>query len=209
MKFISSKYFKILVLLTLSFIILQVLDFQKVFNYPWFFGVAKFLVFISTFFVITRLSVHSKKKYLLAVLYFILVILTYELHLWKFTASYYLEDVRQDYAEVVEILNEKDSFGRVFYRPEADSLSIIPSNSKHSYSNSELNTIKNFMKENWYVEIWKERFGIALIHNRFIDNRRGFILCDNQQCREAMNSNEQSNESYTQFNDKWYYFTSN
>ena len=197
----------ILVLLSLSFIFLQAIDFPKIFSDPWVIDIAKFLLFILTVFIIFRLSVSTKKKIVFTVLYFILVSATYQLQLWKLSANSYLDNVREDYSEVVEILNEKGSFGRIFYNPEADSLRIISSN-KSSFSKSELSTIKKFMKENWYIEIWEERFGAALIYDRFLDNRRGFILCDHQECRDAMNSNSQSNETYYQFNSNWYYFSS-
>ena len=191
----------------MGFIVLQILDFPKTFNDPWVVDIAKFILVVFTLLIFARFSVSTKKKLIISTLYFILILASYSLQLWKLSANFYLNNIREDYTEVAEILKEKGSFGRIFYVPEADSLKII-ANEGSSFSNIELTTIKNFMRENWYVEIWKERFGTALIHDRFLDNRRGFILCDNQECRDTMDSNEQSNESYQQFNDNWYYFYS-
>jgi len=63
------------------------------------------------------------------------------------------------------------------------------------------------MSDNYYIEIFDERNGIALIYRRFLDNRNGFILCDNQECRARMDSVNLNNENYYQFNDNWYHFS--
>jgi hypothetical protein len=207
MKFISTKNFWVLNSLLLGEIILQILDFPKPFNFPWIIGIGKFLLFISVPLYVFRLDNKLKTKLTLSLIYLILIVSTYSIPFWKIKANFYLSNIQTDYSEVVDILKEKGSFGRIFYNLEADSLKIISSN-ENNFSKSELSTIKIFMKENWYIEIWKERFGVALIHDRFLDNRRGFILCENQECRDTMDSNEQSNESYQQFNDNWYYFSS-
>lgn len=207
MKFISTKNFWVLNSLLLGFIILQILDFPKPFNFPWIIGIGKFLFFISVPLYVFRLDNKLKTKLTLSLIYLILIVSTYSIPFWKIKANFYLSNIQTDYSEVVDILKQKGSFSRIFYNLEADSLKIISSN-ENNFSKSELSTIKIFMKENWYIEIWKERFGVALIHDRFLDNRRGFILCENQECRDTMDSNEQSNESYQQFNDNWYYFSS-
>ncbi len=191
----------------MGFIILQILDFPQPFNFPWIISIGKILLFISVPLYVIRLDNKLKTKLTLSLVYLILIASTYSIPFWKIKANFYLSSIQNDYSEVEDILKEKGSFGRIFYNLEADSLGIISSN-ENNFSKSELNTIKSFMKENWYIEIWKERFGVALIHDRFLDNRRGFILCENQKCRDAMDSNEQSNESYQQFNDNWYYFSS-
>ena len=191
----------------MGFIILQIMDFPQPFDFPWIIGIGKFLIFISVLIYVFRLDRELKSKLTLSLVYLTLLVSTYSIPFWKIKASFYLSNIQNDYSEVVDILKEKGSFGRIFYNLEADSLRIISSN-ENNFSKSELSTIKSFMKENWYIEIWKERFGVALIHDRFLDNRRGFILCENQECRDTMDSNEQSNESYQQFNDNWYYFSS-
>lgn len=207
MKFFKSKQFWILNTLLIGFIFLQILDFPQPFDFPWIFGIGKFLIFVSIPIYISRFDKKRKHKIAISLLYLILIVSTYSIPFWKLKADIYLSSIQNDYSKIVEILDKKGHFTNVVYEMQGDSLRTNPRDFKPNLTTKELNSINNFMKENYYIEIFDEKNGIALIYRRFLDNRSGFILCDNQECRAKMDSTKLSNENYYQFNDSWYHFS--
>jgi hypothetical protein len=207
MKFFMSKQFWILNTLLLGFIFLQILDFPQPFDFPWIFGIGKFLIFVSIPIYISRFDKKRKHKIAISLSYLILIISTYSIPFWKLKANIYLSSIQNDYSQIVEILEKKGHFTIITYKKQGDSLQTNPRDFKSNFSTKELNSIKNFMKDNYYSEIFDERNGIALIYRRFLDNRNGFILCDNQECRARMDSVNLNNEDYYRFNDSWYHFS--
>jgi len=186
---------------------LQVLDCPQPFDFPWLIGILKFLVFISVPLFVFRLDKKLKSKLILSLVYLLLIISTYFIPFWKIKASFYLSDIQDDYSEIVNILEQKGDFWFLIYDKQGDSLRVNPNDFKSNLKEDELNKIKTFMDENYYVEIHEERNGIALIYRRFLDNRSGFILCGNQECRAKMDSTNLNNETYYQFNEDWYHFS--
>ncbi len=180
MKFFKSKQFWILNTLFFGFIFLQILDFPQPFDFPWIFGLGKFLIFVSIPIYISRFDKKRKHKIAISLLYLILIISTYSIPFWKLKANIYLSGIQNDYSQIVEILEKKEHFTIITYKKQGD---------------------------NYYIEIFDERNGIALIYRRFLDNRSGFILCDNQECRARMDSVNLNNEDYYRFNDSWYHFS--
>lgn len=191
----------------MGFIILQALDFPKPYNFPWLFGMGKFIIFISIPVYIFRIEEKRKSKVSLSILYLILILCSYFIPFWKIKANFYLSSIQKNYSNVVNILDDKGSFGFISLDQQGDSLRTNPIDFKNRFSTEELKSIHTFMNENFYVEIFEEKNGIALIYRRFLDNRSGFILCQKQECRTKMDSTNFGNENYYQFNKDWYHFS--
>jgi hypothetical protein len=203
MKFINSKRFWILNSLILGFVVLQILDFPT-FDYPLLIDIAKFIIFISVIFFAFRYDAKWRKKLLVVFVYLLLIAGTYLGPIWKFKTNIWLSNIEKEYSQVVDIIDDHDSFSFIIYDKSGDSLKINPTSFRDQYTNKELDSFKSFLKRNYYLELWGDEKGVVMVYSRFLDNRAGFILCQEKQCREAMNAANQNNKDYYPFNENWY-----
>jgi len=205
MEFINSKKFWILNSLISGFVVLQILDFPT-FDFPLLIDIAKFAIFISVIFVAFRYDVKWTKKLVVLLLYILLIGSTYLNPFWKFKTNIWLSNIEQEYSEVVDLIDDPDSFSFIIYDKSGDSLKINPPSFQEQYSHKKLDSLKSFLKKNYYLELWGDEYGVVMVYSRFLDNRAGFIHCQEKHCREAMNATKNNNNHnhYYRFNDDWY-----